>query len=320
MKSFLVTGGAGFIGSCLVWKLNQMGYNNITISDEMGEGNKWKNLYGLKFVDIVNREEAFDGHYDCLIHLGANTDTTEVKNDSIFKNNFHYSKALIDWHVRRDSRVIYASSASTYGDGSKGFSDETNPLDLRPMNMYGMSKNLFDIWIQENGLKNKVASLKYFNVFGPNEYHKGFMTSFIYKIFKNYKLYNNTIQLYKSNDPDQFGDGDQVRDFVYVKDAISATIFFIENPNVNGIFNVGTGVGTSWNVLVDTVSEVLGIKLKKEYIFPKPVSVYDTYQNYTKADISKLRSNGYNIEMTSLKNAISDYINNYLKSNKTIGQ
>jgi len=315
----LVTGGAGFIGSCMVWQLNQLGYTNIIISDELGNDNdKWKNLYGLKFNDIVDIDEGYDPECDCLIHLGANTDTTERKNNDILKNNYLYSKYLIDWYVRKNKRVIYASSAATYGNGSKGFSDETSPLELRPLNMYAMSKNLLDSWIYNNGYLDKVVALKYFNVFGPNEYHKKFMTSFIYKIYKTFKETNFTIQLYASNDR-KFADGDQVRDFIYVKDAVKITSFFVNESKECGIFNVGTGNETTWNTLVDTVSQVLKIPLKKEYIVPKH-DVFKTYQNYTKADLTKLRKIGCNVEISSLKDSVSDYINNYLSQNKTIGQ
>lgn len=316
----LITGGAGFIGSCMIWELNRLGYDDIIISDNLGNDNyKWKNLYGLKFRDLVDLDECYGDDCDCLIHFGANTDTRETKNDEILKNNYLFSKQLIGWHVRKGNRVIYASSAATYGDGSKGFSDKTNPLQLRPLNMYAMSKNLLDMWIYQNKLQTKVVGLKYFNVFGPNEYHKEFMTSFIYKVFTTYKQTNFTIPLYCSNDKKKFKDGEQVRDFIYVKDAVRATSFFVDKSSQCGIFNVGSGVETTWNTLVDTISEVLGTKLKKEYIIPKN-NVFETYQNYTKADLTSLNKVNHEWKPLPLKEAISDYINNYLLLNKTIGE
>jgi len=315
----IVTGGAGFIGSALIAALNKRQITDILIVDQLGTDRKWKNLRNLSFADYVEKddflelviEDKLDSSVDAVFHLGACSDTTETNASYLIKNNYEYSKLLAQWTTTDNIHFIYASSAATYGNGSVGFSDDQEKIEnLRPLNMYGYSKHLFDLWARRAGLLKKIVGLKYFNVFGPNEYHKGDMRSFVVKAFEQI---NDTskVRLFKSYKP-EYADGEQSRDSIYVKDAVDMTLFFYDNPQLNGLFNIGTGKARTWNDLVKAVFAAMGKKPNIEYI-EMPESIRNQYQYYTCADITNLRKAGYDKETSSLEDAIKDYIQNYLQ-------
>ena len=315
----IVTGGAGFIGSALIAALNGRGISDILVVDQLGSDEKWKNLRNLSFADYAEKndflemvvEKRFAPPIKAVFHLGACTSTTETNASYLIKNNYEYTKLLAQWTADANIRFIYASSAATYGDGSAGFGDDEEKIDeLRPMNMYGYSKHLFDLWVRRAGLLKKIVGLKYFNVFGPNEYHKADMRSFVVKAFEQIKA-KGRVGLFKSYKP-KYKDGEQLRDFIYVKDAVDMTLFFLDNPQVSGLFNIGTGKARTWNDLVTAVFAAMDKEPNIEYI-EMPDSVRNQYQYFTQADITKLRNAGYNKEVTSLEDAIKDYVQNYLQ-------
>lgn len=316
----VVTGGAGFIGSNVVAKLNDIGVDDIIIVDRLGTGEKWKNLNGLKFKELFHKEdfynmildETFPFDLDAIFHLGACSSTTEKDADYLIQNNFRYSVELANYCARRDIRFIYASSAATYGNGSNGYDDRKDIGLLRPLNMYGYSKQLFDYWIIKNGFDKNVVGLKYFNVFGPNEYHKDDMRSVVHKAYIQI-LSSGSVNLFKSYKKD-YKDGEQMRDFIYVNDAVDMTLFFLENRNVNGLFNIGTGNARTWNDLVTSVFNSMGKPVKIKYI-EMPEDIREKYQYFTQADLTKLREAGYKNQITSLEDGIKDYVQNYLMKN-----
>lgn len=317
----IVTGGAGFIGSALVWRLNQLGRNDIIIVDHFAEDMKYKNLIPLKFLDLFNKDEfgmmvnegfLDKNKFDVLYHLGACSSTTQLDTGYLLRNNYEYTKFLCEKAVKNNIRFIYASSAATYGDGSNGYDDNEDALEtLRPLNGYGYSKQLFDVWAQKNGYLKEIAGLKYFNVYGPNEYHKGDMRSIVNKAFYQIKE-TGKARLFKSYS-DKYKDGDQKRDFVYVKDAVDMTIFFAENPVLCGIYNVGTGKANTFNSFVKPIFKVLGVKENIEY-FEMPEVLRGKYQDYTQANMSKLLNSGYKKEFTKISDAVTNYISNYLNT------
>lgn len=318
----IVTGGAGFIGSAIIAALNKRQITDILVVDQLGSDQKWKNLRNLSFSDYIEKDdfldmvidEQLDENIDAVFHLGACSDTTETDASYLIKNNYEYTKILAQWAAEADIRFIYASSAATYGDGSMGFADNENKIDKhRPLNMYGYSKQLFDLWVRGAGLLDQIVGLKYFNVFGPNEYHKANMRSFILKAFEQINA-NGKVNLFKSYNPD-YRDGEQVRDFIYIKDAVEMTLFFLDNPDISGLFNIGTGTPRTWNDLVKAVFAAMGKKPRIEYI-EMPDSIKNQYQYYTCADISKLRKAGYDKQPTSLEEAIKDYVQNYLQKDE----
>ena len=315
----IVTGGAGFIGSAIIAALNRRQITDILVVDELGTDQKWKNLRNLSFADYVEKEDfldlviedKLDNTIEAVFHLGACSDTTETDATYLIKNNYEYGKLLAQWATDADIRFIYASSAATYGDGSDGFSDDEEKIDiLKPLNMYGYSKHLFDLWARRAGLLKKIVGLKYFNVFGPNEYHKGDMRSFVVKAFEQINA-TGKVRLFKSY-KDEFEDGEQMRDFIYVKDAVDMTLFFLDNPHLSGCFNIGTGEVRTWNDLVIAVFVGMGRKPNIEYI-DMPTSIRNQYQYFTRADISKLRNAGYDKQITPLEDATKDYVQNYLQ-------
>ncbi len=320
----VVTGGAGFIGSALVWKLNQLGRNDIVIVDRLGTSEKWKNLVGLDYLDFYDKEDfinwirvdEFEYNIDVIFHLGACSSTTEKDADYLMENNFGYTQTLAEFAIRKQIRFIYASSAATYGDGSNGYEDDEEQLEkLRPMNMYGYSKHLFDLYAKKEKMLNQIVGLKYFNVYGPNEYHKGDMRSVVHKAYEQIKE-NGKVRLFKSY-KEEYKDGEQLRDFIYVKDAVDITLFFMENKNINGIFNVGTGKARTWNDLVSAIFNAMDKPVNIEYI-EMPENLKNKYQYFTQADLKKLRDAGYDKEITSLEKGVEDYVKNYLLKDKTI--
>ena len=321
----IVTGGAGFIGSALIAALNKRQIADILVVDQLASDEKWKNLRNLSFADYVEKDDFLEmvvenklsPPVEAVFHLGACTSTTETNASYLIKNNYEYTKLLAQWATDADIRFIYASSAATYGDGSASFSDDEGQIDkLRPLNMYGYSKQLFDLWARRTNLLKKIAGLKYFNVFGPNEYHKGDMRSFVLKAFEQINA-KDKVGLFKSYKP-EYADGEQKRDFIYVKDAADMTLFFLDNPQLTGLFNIGTGKPRTWNDLVNAVFAAMDKPPKIEYI-EMPDSICNQYQYYTCADITKLRKAGYNKKTTSLEDAIKDYAQNYLQKDEYLG-
>jgi len=315
----IVTGGAGFIGSALIAALNKRQITDILIIDELGTDRKWKNLRNLSFTDYVEKddflemviEDKLDNSVESVFHLGACSDTTETNASYLIKNNYEYSKLLAQWATNADIRFIYASSAATYGDGSASFSDDQEKIEnLRPLNMYGYSKHLFDLWARRTGLLKKLVGLKYFNVFGPNEYHKADMRSFVIKAFEQINA-SGKVRLFKSY-KSEYADGEQLRDFIYVKDAVDMTLFFYDKPQLSGLFNIGAGKARTWNDLVKAVFAAMGREPNIEYI-EMPESIRNQYQYFTEADITNFRKAGYDKEITTLEDAIKDYVQSYLQ-------
>jgi ADP-L-glycero-D-manno-heptose 6-epimerase len=317
----LVTGGAGFIGSNVVASLNEAGRADIAISDVLGSDGKWRNLARRQIADFVPPSELrqwLDGRkLEAVIHLGAISSTTAMDGDAVMENNFRLSLHLLDWCSAARTPFIYASSAATYGDGEQGYSDDWGQdalKRLRPMNLYGWSKQIFDLAVVErvrrrDKLPPQWVGLKFFNVFGPNEYHKGEMMSLVTNRFDEAKA-GKTIRLFKSHRAG-IADGDQKRDFIYVDDAIAVVRWLVETPAVSGIFNVGTGVARSFRDLMNAMFAALGRAPAIEYI-DMPASIRDSYQYFTQAETINLRRAGYNADFTPLESAVKRYVDVYL--------
>ncbi|MBN2254443.1 MAG: ADP-glyceromanno-heptose 6-epimerase [Deltaproteobacteria bacterium] len=314
----VVTGGAGFIGSAIVWKLNAEGIDDVVIVDNLGTSDKWRNLVPRRYAEYLHKDRFLDMirgdtvpfDVTAVIHMGACSSTTERDADFLMENNYRYSRAVAQWAVTKDIRCIYASSAATYGDGSLGFSDDDDvSAILRPINMYGYSKQLFDLWVHRSGLSDRLVGLKFFNVFGPNEYHKGDMRSVVHKSFEQIRD-TGKVRLFKSHRPD-FNDGEQKRDFVYVKDCVDVVWWLLKNEGVNGIFNLGTGRARTWKDLVGAVFTAMGREQVIEFI-DMPESIRDQYQYFTEARMDTLPSRGCPMAFRSLEDAVADYVGQYL--------
>ena len=323
----LVTGGAGFIGSALVAALNQRGISDIVITDLLGSDEKWRNLTPLKFADYleaddfrkrIGQNQAALGDFSAVFHLGACSATTEKNASYLIDNNFNVTKELAAWSLAKNIRFIYASSAATYGDGAQGMDDQDPNLGrLRPLNMYGYSKHLFDQHAQRKGWLDRIVGVKYFNVFGPNEDHKGDMRSLVNKAYEQIRT-TGRVGLFKSYHPD-FKDGEQMRDFLYVKDAVEMTLHFAEGATTaGGLFNLGSGNANTWLTLTRAIFSALNLPPKIDFI-EMPEALKGKYQYYTKADITKLRNAGYRRAMTPIEDAIRDYVQNYLATNRRLG-
>ena len=321
----IVTGAAGFIGSAIVWQLNQLGRKDILISDKLKTEEKWNNISKMNYYDWIDRDELFDFlettemKIEAIIHMGACSATTEKDADFLMKNNYEYTKKLWNYCTEKQIKFIYASSAATYGDGEKGYDDDISLEEhenLRPLNKYGYSKKIFDVWALKQEKTPKIwAGLKFFNVYGPNEYHKGRMASMI---FHAYNQYNETgdVKLFKSH-KDGYRDGEQLRDFVYIKDVTKVIVFMlgINNENTvmqNGIYNLGTGKARSFYDLAKITLECMGGSKDNIKFIPMPEDLRGRYQYFTEAKMNKLIKNGYTESFYSLEDGVRDYVINYL--------
>ncbi len=319
-QTIVITGAFGFIGSGCVSYLNAQGHDNLILVDEFDETDKWKNLLNKKYLKIIPKDRLFnwlqgkENEIDAFIHLGACSDTLEMNEEYLKENNLNYSIRLADYALRFGKRFIYASSAATYGDGSLGFEDNHDRLEeLKPLNLYGFSKHHFDVWLKKQGVLDQVVGLKYFNVFGPNENHKGRMASMVYKMLPLVQK-EGEIRLFKSSEPERFQDGGQCRDFIYVKDAVRMTCEFLENTT-SGIFNIGSGYGTTWNELATALFQALGQNPKIVYI-DMPPDLKKQYQNYTCADMTKYKKlKGGGCQYT-IPEAVKEYVCEYLLKEK----
>ena len=319
----LVTGGAGFIGSNVVAALNEAGRTDVTVNDVLGSDGKWRNLAKRQVADVVPPADLFgwlDGRkLDAVVHMGAISDTTATDADLVMDNNFRTSMRLLDWCTAARVPFIYASSAATYGDGGEGFNDDWSPAGLqklKPLNLYGWSKQLFDQAVAERFVKKEKlppqwAGLKFFNVFGPNEYHKGEMMSLVAKRFDDAKA-GRTVRLFKSHRPG-IGDGEQRRDFIYVDDAVAVVRWLMQTPQVSGIFNVGTGKARSFRDLISALYRSLGVEPKIEYV-DMPENIRGQYQYFTEAKVDHLLGAGYNAGFTSLEDGVKRYVTEFLNT------
>jgi ADP-L-glycero-D-manno-heptose 6-epimerase len=321
----LVTGGAGFIGSALVWGLNERGCDNVVIADQAGAAERRGNLRGLRFSEYVPAETLLAqlsagslGKFDCVLHLGACSSTTETDTDYLRRNNFEFSRDLAAWALSAGVRFVYASSASTYGNLPGGDDRDPSAIErLQPLNPYGESKQAMDLHAWRHGWLDRIVALKYFNVFGPNENHKGDMRSMVNKSFERVRE-TGVLQLFKSHRPD-YKDGEQKRDFLYVKDAVDMTLHLAATPSSSGIFNIGSGQAHSWNEMARALFAALNLPPRIEYI-EMPATIRTQYQYFTKADIGKLRASGYVRAITPLDDAVRDYVANYLLPGKSLGE
>lgn len=322
----IITGGAGFIGSAICWKLNTLGNKDILIVDEDTSGTKQENLKGLNYLDFIDKDSflkkvhsgAINYKVDTIYHMGACSSTTENNMDYLIENNVEYSKSLGNWCFKNNAKYIYASSAATYGNGSLGFEEDLDLIpQLKPLNKYGLSKQMFDLWVIENKLHNKFVGLKYFNVFGPNENHKGDMRSMVNKAYT--QIYETgKLKLFKSLKP-EYKDGEQMRDFIYVKDAVEMTLYFDPfneaGKNGTGIYNIGSGTAATWLDAANAVFKALGKEPNIEFI-DMPENIREQYQYFSKANITKLRNAGYENKIMKLEDSIEDYVKNYLVDGK----
>lgn len=322
----LVTGGAGFIGSALVWKLNSLGHENIVICDRLGTDEKWRNLVPLKFASYVDADEllsrleggdAIGQDITLVLHMGACSATTEKDAGYLMRNNFDFTRRLCQWSLSHGARFVYASSAATYGDGAAGMEDTLDDLhQLRPLNMYGYSKHLFDCWAKREGILSRIVGLKFFNVFGPNEDHKGDMRSVVHKATAQIRE-TGSVRLFRSHHPD-YPDGGQKRDFLYVKDCVEMTLHLARSPLAGGLFNLGSGEARTWLDLVTPIFEALNQPVQIEFV-DMPEALRGKYQYFTQANIRRLRDSGYDRPVTALSAAVRDYVTGYLMPDRRLG-
>jgi len=321
-----VTGAAGFIGSNIVWHLNQLGRRDVLVVDVPETDQGMANLAPLQYEAYLSKDafRAWLGdpqqaaQLETLYHLGACSSTTETDAAFLAENNFGYTRDLCQLALASGVRFINASSAATYGDGSQGYADDEEAIgELEPLNLYGQSKQDFDLWARREGVLDQIVCLKYFNVYGPNEWHKGDMRSMVCKGYEQIRDHGK-VRLFASDRP-EYPDGGQLRDFIYVKDAVDLTVWFADHPAANGIFNVGTGQANSWNRLMTAIFAALGREAKLEYV-PMPDHLQGKYQYFTEAVMDKTRGVGYTRPFTALEDAVADYVTRYLVAQKHLGQ
>ena len=312
----IVTGGAGFIGSCMVRTLNDAGHTDIIIVDNISETDKWMNMRNKIYINYVHKSKFLQElpnyqDVEAIIHMGAQSATTEHNFDYLWVNNFEYTKALWHYCAKKKISFIYASSAATYGGGELGFSDEIDIDQLCPLNGYGYSKQLFDQWVkhQAKEFPAQFVGLKFFNVYGPNEYFKGNMASMIFHGFRQIQE-TGRVKLFKSCNP-KYVDGGQLRDFVYVKDICNVIMWLLQHRNVSGLFNVGTGRAQSFAELVNATFHALHLEPQIDYI-DMPEKLRNKYQYYTKAEMDKLYATGYPYHFVDLETGVCDYVQNHL--------
>ena len=315
----IVTGGAGFIGSCVVRSLNEAGRSDIVIVDNISETDKWMNMRNKKYIKYVHKSRFLEElptyeNVEAIVHMGAQSSTTERDFDYLWENNFEYTKALWNYCAEKHISFIYASSAATYGDGSLGFNDRMDIDKLLPLNGYGYSKQLFDMWVkhQAKSFPAQYCGLKFFNVYGPNEYFKGSMASMVFHGFNQIKE-TGKVKLFKSCNPN-YADGGQLRDFVYVKDICKVIMWLLVNKHVSGLFNVGTGRAQSFAELAEATFHALDLEPNIEYI-DMPEKLRGKYQYYTKAEMSKLYDAGYPYEFMDVETGVRDYVQEHLAKN-----
>lgn len=312
----VVTGAAGFIGSCLVSELNRLGYKDLVLVDDFSNDEKNKNLSGKTFTAQIERNEFFDWFkvngkmVQLVFHIGARTNTAEFDRDLLWKLNTNYSKSLWKLCIEFGVPFLYASSAATYGLGEKGFDDTTPPSELKPLNAYGDSKNEFDEWVlNQRDTPVFWAGFKFFNVFGPNEYHKGRMASVVFHAFNQIKE-KGSVRLFRSHHSD-YADGEQLRDFIYIKDVLAVLLYFMNNRKRSGIYNLGTGKAESFLHLAESVFKALDKAPNIEFI-DTPEDIREKYQYYTCANTSSLRTAGCQHEFLAFETAIDDYVKSFL--------
>ncbi|HEY6332193.1 MAG TPA: ADP-glyceromanno-heptose 6-epimerase [Blastocatellia bacterium] len=324
-KKVIVTGGAGMIGSATVWHLNRLDQDRIVVVDRMDRTEKWRNLSPLRFLDYVDADDLLRrirekpsqlDDVETVFHLGACSSTTETDAAYMMRNNFEYTRSLAHWAVANGIRFVYASSAATYGSIESSVSEDLPSSSLRPLNLYGYVKHLFDCYAERAGLLDRIVGLKYFNVYGPNEDHKGEMRSVVHKAFQQIRD-TGKLKLFKSYRPD-FADGCQQRDFIYVKDAVAMTVYLAGKPDAKGIFNIGSGTPHTWLELADAIFGALGQPAQIDFI-PMPEELRLKYQYRTCASIEKLRSAGYDAPITPLRDAVADYVRQYLSRDSRLG-
>ena len=323
---WIVTGGAGLIGSAVVWYWNTQGITDILIVDHLGESEKWKNLRALRYSDYLEKDDflprlasgEFDGRIEGIMHLGACSATTELDATYLINNNFRYTAELAEYAVKNNIRMVYASSCATYGDGTLGYKDDESAIEqLRPLNMYGYSKQMFDLYAKQRGWLDKLVGCKFSNVYGPNEFHKGNMRSVVLRAFEQITA-TGKMGLFKSYNP-EYADGEFKRDFLYVKDAVKMLWHLAcVNKEAHGLFNIGSGRAETWNALAEAAFAALGKPCNIEYI-EMPEHLRSKYQYYTCAEMDKLRAAGYTEEATSLKDSVHDYLVNYCLQGKYLG-
>lgn len=313
----IVTGGAGFIGRNIVAALNQRGQGDVVVVDDLGTSDKWQNLRGLELDHVIPVDALGDylassegAQVASIIHMGACSATTERDADYLLRNNYQYTVDLVNWSRKNDVRMVYASSAATYGDGSLGYSDaDAVTPTLKPLNMYGFSKHLTDLWGLRTGALDDVVGLKFFNVYGPYEEHKDDMRSLVSKAYVQVRD-TGKMRLFRSYHAD-YADGESLRDFIYIDDAVDVVLHFLDNPEINGLYNCGTSRATSWLELAGAVFKAVGVEPDIEFI-DMPESIRDRYQYYTQADGDKLRAAGFTGTFRGVEEGVKAYVDTYL--------